>query len=425
MLHVHIERSGPRARYIIGHVLGSMLGWELRFWNDGEDFASVQGCKLYYGRACPGPDTYWVQCDTPLDEGPNEPMVPSAEPRFPARCGEPAFDLFGPAFHLLSLHEEYRSTETDEHGRMPPNTRWVVRHGLETRPFLDEWALALAGSMDLIWPGALPVHRRYSHWVTIDVDNGSRYIGHGPLRHIAATARDLLFFRFEQVLARWKVVLGKRPDPFDNSAWIMERASRTADRVLFFFLLKGGGRYDHAHAAGSEWFEARVRSVAEVAEIGVHPSYRSSDVPGLMEAECSRAASLAGAPVTSSRQHFLRCRVPDTFNQLIEAGIREEHSIGFRDRCGFLVGTCTPFHWFDIVRNVQSDLLLVPFACMDSALLDVQAEGPVRAGQLMSDMVETVKKVRGTFVSVWHDRHLGVDGALSNVFPEVLETAKP
>jgi hypothetical protein len=58
--------------------------------------------------------------------------------------------------------------------------------------------------------------------------------------------------------------------------------------------------------------------------------------------------------------------MPGTFQQLINAGIREEYSMGYGSINGFRASVASPFHWYDLERDEQTDLMVYPFCLMDA-----------------------------------------------------------
>ncbi|HRH39752.1 MAG TPA: polysaccharide deacetylase family protein, partial [Flavobacteriales bacterium] len=153
-------------------------------------------------------------------------------------------------------------------------------------------------------------------------------------------------------------------------------------------------------------FVQLLKRLASVSEIGLHPSYESSRDERIIARERERLGTVTGRPIHTTRQHFLRWRMPDTFRALIVNGFTEDHSIGFSDRIGFRAGTCTPFPWYDLERDEETPLMLHPFAVMDSALANRTGDGMQKAISDMKHLSGAVREVNGTFVSVWHDRFL-------------------
>ena len=425
MLLVKLDEPSARGRYIIQHMLEGIGGIPVRF-AEGEEFRSSNGPKLVYG-ALPEAGAYHIPASegwahTPL----RAPIIDLQNGRpnmFPSDHGA---DPFAVAFYVLSLADEMQCADRDAHGRVPANSLYVVRNGLSDRPYVDEWALRMAQELEAQWPGLIEVRRQYTHTVTVDMDNILRYAGRPFVRALGASAKDLLRGAFGEVAERWSVRSGARLDPYLAVRNVLREQRQAVDRMVVFFLVHGGEEYDHAASLDHPDTIATIQGATLFAEVGIHPSYRSSDEAGLLRQETERLRSVVGS-VALSRQHFLRWRLPDTMHQAMENGIAEEHSLGFSDRLGFRASTCTPFRWFDVERDQATGPLLVPFAAMDSALIDHERCMPRDVVERMSAMGELVRQVNGNFVSVWHDRSLSGHREFASwpaVFKEVVQRVR-
>ena len=78
--------------------------------------------------------------------------------------------------------------------------------------------------------------------------------------------------------------------------------------------------------------------------------------------EKSWLEEITGETISASRQHYLKLKLPVTYQQLIKNGIEEDYTIGYHDAYGFRAGTCKPFLFFDVEKNETTKLRLFPFA---------------------------------------------------------------
>ncbi|MBV6406219.1 MAG: hypothetical protein IT228_05550 [Flavobacteriales bacterium] len=406
MLHVLLEHPSPRARWVVEHTLGRMLGLSLQITADADTFARAEGPKLSYGTV-PVQGAVHVPWSGALTD------LPAHDPPQAKVDGMPvlfphggSFDLFAATFFLLALVDEQRCPARDPHGRIPSAALFTVRSALADKPWVDHWVLALGDRLRQRWP-ALSFNRTYRHLVTVDMDNLLRYAGRPVGRALGATLKDLVQLRAGAVLERWAVRWGLRPDPFLRAVDLAQRCTAGSAAPVLFLLLRGDGPHDHA-VVPDRWTDelrTRLRGTADLRP-GLHPSYATRDDAARMAAEVALFKQHLEPRVLVSRQHFLRWHLPDTLRSLAAAGFAEEHSLGFVDRSGFRAATCTPFPWYDLEHERATDLVLWPFAAMDSALI-AQHGGKVHAvTAAMCAASDHVRAVGGTFVSVWHDRYL-------------------
>ncbi|MBP7514100.1 MAG: polysaccharide deacetylase family protein [Flavobacteriales bacterium] len=407
MLHVLLETPSPRARYVVRHVFERMLGWQVIFVASREELRSSPGARLSYG-AVPVHDAFNIPSigwfDTPSKhtrpgfEGKGRDLV-----LFPRG---PRADVFAAVFHLIALEAEYLPYTKDEHERTVADELPLVTAQAHEFPMVDIWVRKLAQELKVSFSELPEPRRAYRHVLTVDMDNGLKYAARSWQRAMGASAKDLASGRVTRFFERWNVRMGNTEDPYASFVDRLSEVRSKVDRMIAFVLTRGEGRFDHAARIDHPVFLDLLERLAQMAEIGLHPSYESSRDERIIGREREQLVKATGRSIVLSRQHFLRWRMPDTFRALLANGVIEDHSIGFSDRVGFRAGTCTPFPWYDLERDEETPLMLHPFAVMDSALANRTGEGLQKAIGEMKHMSDAVREVKGTFVSVWHDRFL-------------------
>ena len=119
--------------------------------------------------------------------------------------------------------------------------------------------------------------------------------------------------------------------------------------------------------------------------------------------------NVTGNKVISSRQHYIRFTLPETFRRLIDQGIQFDYSMGYGSINGFRASVASPFYWFDLEKEKQTELLLFPFCYMDANSFYEQKYTAQQALEEMRQYYKTVKSVNGTFIMIWHNHFLGTD----------------
>lgn len=428
MLLVHLEKPSPRARYVVGHVLKRMLGLDVRYAQGSEEFRCATGPRLNYGgqRFEGSVHVPWSGAiEDPPRGDPEVSIEADAQRMFLVNDEE---DVFAGIFYLLSLRDELRCTERDAHGRIPSAALFTVRNGFVDRPWVDEKAMQLGILLENEWPDEIQCAVRYSNCVTVDMDSILRYDGRPFSRALGASVKDILRGEWSAVAERWRVRSTAVADPYEKAVEYVTVHRDKVVRAIFFFLMRGGTAFDHAADHEHERVRDVIRGTLKAGMVGIHPSYHSSREQGMAERERLALQRLCGAGVNLTRQHFLRWDLPGTLKQLSAAGYQEDHTLGFADRAGFRVGTCTPFPWYDLEREEETRLMLHPFAVMDSALIEQRRLGPDEVVRAMNTMSDLVRAVNGQFVSVWHDRYLSGHREFApwpTVFERVMEHARP
>jgi hypothetical protein len=112
-------------------------------------------------------------------------------------------------------------------------------------------------------------------------------------------------------------------------------------------------------------------------------------------------------PVDLSRQHFIRFQLPETYRQLISAGISHEFSMGYGTINGFRASIASSYYWYDLKEEVTTPLLVHPFCFMDA---NAYYEQKCTAGEALRELMElyeTIKSVNGRMITIWHNSFLG------------------
>ncbi len=318
------------------------------------------------------------------------------------------FDLFGAVFFLLSRAEEYKKKEKDIHGRFLASHSVMNPSGITSRPIVDEWLMAFQVHIQNQFPQFTPVPRTFQWINTFDIDVAYAYRHRGLVRWLGASLKDLIALNFSNLICRIRVHFQGSADPFDTYAYQVEIAKGAETK--YFFLLGNRSRHDKNLSHGNTGIQALIKKLSERAEIGIHPSYASNNSPGILRKEIDRLRNILGRNVKISRQHYLKLTIPQTYRNLIKAGITEDYSMGFVDRPGFRSGTSTPHSFFDLEKQEHTDLKIVPLAVMEVTLQDYMGLSAKDAIDEYMNLIERVKSVNGTFVTLWHNESLSETG---------------
>jgi hypothetical protein len=100
-------------------------------------------------------------------------------------------------------------------------------------------------------------------------------------------------------------------------------------------------------------------------------------------------------------------KFPQTYQNLLKEGIKEDFTMGFADAVGFRNGTTHAFTWFDLSENKQTDLIVRPFAYMDGTLNEYLKLTPVEAKSKIDLLFNEVKQFGGDFIFLWHNETIG------------------
>ncbi|HEX3330518.1 MAG TPA: polysaccharide deacetylase family protein [Gaiellales bacterium] len=337
--------------------------------------------------------------------------------------GDGARDLVASAFWHLSRYEE-RGGARDEHGRFPASAALADPE----RPAVDSLLRAFRGHVGD--RGATPFTVALTH----DIDIPWRWSRPQALRGAAARARVAARERRKRDVAAEAAGLAAAPirkltrtDP----NWSYERIAaieRGHGGRSTYFVMAG-----HNHAADgpdpAAYDRLRPAIVAQIAaqgdEVGLHPSYLTSERPQLLAVERERLEALTGARVPGVRFHYLRHDTHATLPQLDGLGFAYDSSQGYGDAIGLRAGFSFPYRPFHLAERRPLDLVELPMAVMDATLAEQRYLGlEPRAGlERTLRLLERVAGIGGTVAILWHTDRFSREYARGwdRVYADVLE----
>ena len=405
---IYSAQKNERLNFIVHHIFEFSWGIKTRLTDNWSDFNSFEGAKLNYSSF--QSDTggvhihpTWILFEDSLPERPHFSGVGEQVKLF-AYDNESDFDFdpLAALFYALSLAEEYFPQEKDKHGRNQAKNNWFFQEGWQEIPLVEIWMEQLWNVIISKYPSLQRLEQKYQWIPTFDVDSAFRYKGKGWKRRLGGSLRALKGRDWKELLDRFCVLCGLKCDPFDVFAWLTSILS-DKNQSRFFIQIGDYGVYDKNTLWKNKKFQKIVRELDQQFIVGLHPSYSSNDSTSVLEMEKERLEKVIQHPVKSSRQHFLKLSFPETYKALLDGGIREDFTFGFAEKTGFRSLTCRPFYYFDLSKNQQTDLKIIPLSAMDVTLREYMKLTPIQAIEKLSELIDVHKKYKGTFVTLWHN----------------------
>ncbi|MGB0999923.1 MAG: polysaccharide deacetylase family protein [Flavobacteriales bacterium] len=412
-LLIYVEQSPPRLIYTFKHVFKYLLGVPYELTSDLQQFVSFCGPKLSYTKKQLSSDLHIHAQDLLFEKGVDDPELELTVRNgksyiFEHQCeSDLTYDPFAAIFFFISRYEEYMIHCKDSHQRFPAEASFASEHQLLHKPVVDLWALELLEVLLDQFPHLVYKKRKFKAVNTIDVDQAFSIKEKGFIRTSSILLRSLLSFKFSQFRQQISVLLGKSKDPFDTFSFIFNKTKLHPKIEHRFFVLLGDyGTYDKNIHPRKKAFKSLIKSMADYAFVGIHPSYRSNETKAILKEELLQLKQLIHRGISSSRQHYLKLELPKTYRHLIDLGISEDYTMGFASQSGFRAGTCTPFYFYDLDLEYETPLLVHPFCVMEASLKHYQGLDPEEAKAHINMFIKEVKQVEGTFISLWHNESL-------------------
>ena len=175
---------------------------------------------------------------------------------------------------------------------------------------------------------------------------------------------------------------------------------------IYFFLFAEYGLNDKNVPTRSQRFRYLIKSIADNADVGIHPSYNSNFKLEKLEKEVRGLSKVLNRDITRSRQHFLKLTFPETYRNLMNLDINDDYTMGYASEIGFRASICNSFNFYDLDLEIETKLRLHPFQVMDATVNFYLQISPEDSIERIEGIIDEVKKVDGEFISLWHNETL-------------------
>ncbi len=417
MVLILIPKATNRLRYTMQLMLTQLLGLEIDYTSDLSIFKKFDGPKFSYG--VPVDEKYLFFASNGLLL---ESRIAARDLKhftyegglvfFPVLQKDSVlpFDLFAAAFYMVSRYEEYLPHFRDNHNRFLASGSDAFQQGYLHKPLVNMWSLKIRDILHS-WFRVLTFKTPVYEFIpSIDIDAAYAFKNKGFTRAIGGLVKSVNKKDYVELWQRIRVLLRLEHDPFDTFELQMQLQAKYNYRAIYFILLADYGPNDKNIPYNHRQFQDLIRRLSDYAEIGIHPSYASSLQPSLMVMETARLSKILKKEIDHSRQHFLKLALPETYRNLINNDINHDYTMGYAEEPGFRASICTPFPFFDIDQDSQTNLIIHPFMVMDGTLHDYMKLSPQKAIIVIKELIDEVKKVGGTFIPLWHNPAINEEG---------------
>jgi len=406
MLLIFLPKNSARCKYVFDMIFQHQLAIEYRVTNDLTEFKNHSKEKINYSDSKIN-NEFFIKSSSFLFETDIRKQeikvlqINGTPVLFSTENDDLGFDIFSAVFYLISRYEEYLPFTTDQFGRFKAQESLAFKNNFLHLPIVDMWIDNFKIPLQNKFPSLQIKSSSFNAILTYDVDVAYKYRGREFLRSAGSALKDILSLKLKNIGERISVLRNHKNDPWDVYSYLTKTIVIDKLNSIFFFLLSDKSKHDRNLNYQKAAMKSLVAHIVKFSEIGIHPSFYSSTYPEKILIEKKRLEELSGNKIIKSRQHYLKFILPDTYNSLLAAGITEDYSMGFSQMPGFRAGTCKPFYFYDLKHEKATELKLFPLTFMESTL-NISSD-PDKAFQKMILLLEEVKKVNGTFISLWHN----------------------
>ncbi len=409
MLLIYAQQISSRLQYVMQLFFNELIKTTYQITNDMEQFESYHGPKLNYSKKKLSNESFILAHDLLFESGIREQKISFGEWNgiktlfAHDNSSELPFDPFAATFYLVSRYEEYLSFAPDKSGRFPDQKNIAVQNGFHEIPVVNYYALFLKELLQQKFPGFVSQPTWYQFQLTYDIDFAFAYNGKGFLRNAGGFAKSLWKFDLKEFRTRAKVLSGSESDPYDTFDFQFSLHEKFHIKPIYFFLLGDYAKYDKNISWKNSELQSLIKRIAEKYEVGIHSSFASNNHPERVKIESDRLSEITGEKILRNRQHYLKLKLPVTYQTLISNGITEDYTMGFASEVGFRAGIAATFFWYDLSREEITSLRIFPFTVMDATLHYYQKLSSNDAFMKTRSLMNEVKKVSGYFQFLAHN----------------------
>ncbi len=316
-------------------------------------------------------------------------------------------DLVHTAYCLLSRKIEDQ-LQRDEHNRVCWQKNSTLLAWIK-QPILDIWGHQLLQLLEQPTPqeGIRQIN------LTHDVDTIAHY------RHLRGFLGGIYRGKANEVWNSQRCLLNDSAYTFP---WLIEQDKHLPQAKQIYFIKATEGKgydYPQYNLRGKDFHQLTRLLKANHADLGLHTSYYTSDI----SAQKQQLEQALGQSVTSNRWHYLRTTQPTDFEQLLQAGITDDYTMGFADYAGFRLGTCRPAHWINPTTQEVTNLVMHPLTIMDCTLsndnyMHLNEEA---AFNHCKELIDITHQYGGELTLLWHNSTFGRGEYHDRLYPHIIQ----
>ena len=414
---IYTKSDNTRFQYIADFSGKEIIGKPFELTTDRDYYLKYKNTKINYSAERIDANEFWIRphsllFENKISEQSIQCFEVNGQKAFFKTEGDFPFDIFAASFYLLTRYEEYIPHQKDIYGRYAHENSLAFRENFLTLPLINIWLRDLKEFLISKFPNSpFTIHHSpFTFLPTYDIDIAWSYKHKGWWRSVGGLIESLIKGNWQQFNERINVLQGKQKDPFDSYGWLNQLHEQNKLKPFYFFLLaEKRGKFDKNISPRQRALKELINNHLIRYPVGIHPSWRSGDEQYLLKKEIDSLHTITSHGVLSSRQHYIRFTLPETFRLLIDNGIQFDYSMGYGSINGFRASVASPFYWYDLEKEKQTELMLFPFCYMEANSFYEQKYSAEQALDEMRHYYDEVKTVNGTFIMIWHNHFLGTD----------------
>ncbi|MEI9944094.1 MAG: hypothetical protein WDN26_07690 [Chitinophagaceae bacterium] len=404
----------PRLQYIADFIGKEISGKIFTITSDVAVFKESKEAKINYSNERIADDEFWINPHSLLFESNVLPQELTCflwndKKAFFKTGGDFPFDIFAACFYLLSRYEEYLPHQKDMYGRYAYENSLAYKENFLTQPLVNNWLYHFELALKEKFSTLTIQYSTFTFLPTYDIDMAWSYKHKGSWRNTGGIIKSFFTGNWKQLKERSNVLKGKQKDPFDAYGWMNQLHEKYKLKPYYFFLVaEKKGKYDKNISPGEKVMQDLIHDHVIRYPVGLHPSWQSGDDVSLLKKEIEIISKFTGSKVQSSRQHYIRFTLPESFQQLLNNGIRFDFLWVMAVSMGS--GLLFVHHFIGMICKMKNKRnFYFSLSVLWKQILFMNRNILHNKHEEMKHYYNEVKSVNGTFIMIWHNSFLGTD----------------
>lgn len=400
MLLIYSLTVTQRISYVFKHICTRILGIEISFTSQINEFVSYSGPKISYGKK-PLANEFFIKSYGLLNQQGFESIDVMVKQWEDTKCffsvgrvSKLPFDIFSASFYLLSRYEEYLPHVKDEKGRFLASESIAFKEDFLIQPVVDIWAYKFKRELENSFPElSFPTKNLQIHSL-IDASIPFLYQQKGFFRSFSGVIKEISSLRLNNTLLRIAVSLGLKEDPYLTFNWIIDQLKKYKTNTTTFFLLGEAWNFYEGTNYRRKKFKLLIKKVSDYMPVGLMFSKDALMDFEKLKKEKKLIESINNTNLEKSVNTNFLLSLPNDYRKLVELEIKEDFTMVYENKIGFRASTCTPFLFYDLDYEIVSPLLIHPLALTTSSFNDEKED---TLDNKLESLINSVNKVNGSF----------------------------
>lgn len=307
------------------------------------------------------------------------------------------FDIINSALYLITCREEQEISSRDSMERFSAD--YSLRKRKINRAYFDAYSSIIFKAMEHIDKTLKYQKNGFEIMLTHDVDNVNSRNKYIFLHNV----KDMLLNKKVPFLEGMKktvsYIASNKYQQVENCIKLEEKYNAKSE---FYFLQGKPHRFGRRYKLSEAKKELDIFKKHKEFVIGIHTNFFSYDCSDDINEEINTIERFTGEKIVSNRNHYLRFKTPRTWEQLSEAGIRFDTTLGYSDLNGFRAATSHSFIPFNIFSGKLIDIYEVPLVVMDVVAMERGAAYFEEKWTEIKIVIDEVIKYGGASSILWH-----------------------